>query len=617
MTLAEFANRIEEARTKTLSVGPAYKGRCPSCAAAGHDKDSGHLIVWEGRDEWLHIRCAKGCSEDQILGSMGLAQDDRRVKPYEPKTNDEKLPVYVYEQVGGGYAAEKHRRIDKATGKKYCLWKVRFKDGVPLEKIEQTIRNGPRKGETFLDYPTPDQAGLNGEVNVLYRYSDVRKAIDAGKTIYIGEGEPASETARQLGICHTCQRAGAGTGKWLPVYTAQLQGAKDLVIIADRDPEGESYAKEVYTLLRSAGFNVRVTRSKTTREHDDLRDHLEAGFAPSELIPADDLMPPRGLKTSPIESYVTEDLKFLFGTHLRCGQINVVDGDGAAGKTTFGLALAAAASNGYDPIARKSMEPFRTLYFGQEDSGGDLRYIYEQLGGKPGFLEVFSDPINLSPSNLALIRDTIMDGKFKMAIFDVLAYFLAGLVKDLNNAVDLMGPLANQRAVAMETGAGIVNFRHTGKGKNGVPASELGIGSVQIRNSHRSQLLIRSHPDRVNHRTTRVVTHEKPSLRVEAGQPFGWSFENGHFGWVDVDPEIFETEKDPTANKTDMAADWMVTNLTGNWMRTSRLAEEMDKLGVSMRTSMAARKKAGVQSSKDSNHEWWVTIIPKADPFAD
>jgi len=615
MTLEEFAGRIEEARSKQFNGGPCYKGRCPSCAAMGHDKDCSHFVVWEGADEWLHVKCIKGCSEDQILAAMGLTVDARRVKPYEPSVGAEQLPIHVYELIGGGYGAEKHRKVK--DGKKYCVWKVRFKDGIPLPKVEHKIERGPRKGETFVDYPTPEMAGLNGELDVLYRFQDVRRAIDRGETIYIGEGEPATEAAKKKGICHTCQRAGAGPNKWLQAYTAQLRGAKEIVIVADRDSEGEKYSIEVFQLLRSSGFNVRVVRSKTVREHDDLRDHLEAGFGVDELIPAPDLMPPRGLVTVPVETYTVEDPSFLFGTYLRRAQINIVDGDGGIGKSTFVWALAAAASNGYDPLAKAAIKPFRTLYFGNEDEGGDVRYIYEKIGGKPGFLEHYSSPFNFSPANLALLKDTIIDGKFEMVIFDVLAYFMNGLVKDLNNAVDLQGPLENLRNVAMQTRCGIVNLRHIGKSKDGKPVSDLGIGSVQIRNSHRSQLVMQWHPDRENHKKCRVVSHEKGSARVEKGDPFGWSYEGGEFGWIDVEPDVFDEQKDPNSKgKREMCEKWLQTNLTGMWMESKVMFDTLTAYGVSKRTIETACKKLDVKYRKDSAGKWWKTIEQK-DPFPD
>lgn len=615
MTLEEFASRIDEAVSKKIKAGPGYVGRCPSCALNGKDSTATNFCVYEGQDEWLHIYCQAKCDESQILNAMGLSLEDRRVKPYETKYTPGPLgptkPVYVYEGPKG-YVAEKHRIPPKEPGgKKSFTWKVRFKNGIPTQKVTRKTR----EGKEFQDYPTPAEAGLNGEVDVLYRFPEVRRAIEKGHTIYLGEGEKASDRAFEDRLCHTCQRAGAGPGKWLPVLTGQLVGAKEVVIIADRDPEGESYAKEVFGLLRAANLNVKVARSATTKEHDDFFDHLDADYGPEDLIPALDLMPKRGLKTVSLESEEAKDPEFLFGRHIRKGQMTLIDADGGLGKSTMLLALAACASNGYDPILKIKIKPFRTLYFGDEDSIGDLRHVYESLGGNPGFLEVYNEPITLTAPNLQMIKETIEDGSFGMVGFDALMYFLTGMSKDGNNAMELITPLAGLRRVAMDTGAGIVNLRHIGKGSKDKPASEMGIGSVQFRNAHRSQLVMRWHPDRDNQPGVRVVTHEKGSLRTEMGEAFGWRYVNGEFGWVDVDGSVFETETQfgNKLGKSPECEAWLTANLTGKYVSSKEVSERLKSLGVSPRTIAAARAKLNVKAIK--GNDGWLLHLPYLDPF--
>lgn len=632
MTLEEFASRIEEARTKPYKAGPCYKGRCPACAQNGRDQGASHFVVWEGADEWLHVRCITGCTEEQILSSLGLTSDDRRVKPYEPSEGPEKLPIHTYERIGGGYGAEKHRKV-RPDGKKYCVWKVRFEDGVPLAKVEHTIGSGPRKGETFMDYPTPDMVGLNGELDVLYRFQDVRRAIDAGKTIYIGEGEPATECAKKLGICHTCQRAGAGPNKWLSCYTAQLQGAKDICIVADRDAEGEKYATEVFTLLRAAGLPVRVVRSRTTREHDDFRDHLEAGFKEDELIPAPDLMPPRGLKIRE----TTSAAKLIEAEHIIAPYFPrratvILDGRGGTKKSFFMVCIAAALSNGYDPINRVYLPaPTKTLYIhkgGTEDdpAGGDntdekLNTIYRANGGVGEFYTADLD--HLDEANCQLLIDSIKDGNFGLIVIDYLFQFFDGMHIDINNPADAITICRRLLRVAVSTDSCIVPLRHHSKGgdsKNARDPSELGSGTNQWHDGMRGHLVFRKHPDEEQRsRGVIVVTDVKGDLLNEQGDAIIFS-RLGNEMRFEIDlPDPFDNaaiSANEASSKMTFACQWMVENLTGQLVNTADMISALEHKKVAKRTIERARKKCKVKSIKKPDGSWWVTI-EYVDPFAD
>jgi hypothetical protein len=644
VTLEEFASRIEESRTKPYKGMPGYTGRCPSCAANGSDKDCGHFIVWQSADEWLHCNCIKGCDEELILSALGMTQDDRRVKPYEAAVGEKQLPIYTYDKVTGGYCAEKLRKL-RADGKKYCLWQVRFKDGVPLEKISKTVSSGPNKGKTFMAYPTPDDVGLNGELEVLYRFLDVRKAIDRGETIYIGEGEPASETARKHGYCHTCQPNGAGRGKWLPAYTAQLRGAKELVIIADRDPRqfkpdgspeynGEDYAIEVFIILRAAGFNVRVTRSKTLNPHDDFRDHLDAGFNPAELVVAPDLMPSRGLalRLTTADAPPVE-VRHVLDPYFPRGATVLLDGHGGTKKTFMCVCLGASLSVGYDPISMETLErPLRTLFIhkgGTEDDpyGGDntdekLNTIFRINGGVgnlyTGDVERFDD------AGLTLLEETITDNQIDLVIVDYLFLYLNGVVKNINDPLECLSTCQKLLRIAKRTDCCIVCLRHTSKGgaNDGRDPSEMGSGSNQWHDAFRGHLIIRKHTA-AEHRARGVVvlTDEKGDLLNPQGEAVIFSRRGDEMYWERTVENPFGGDGVKVADKGKkaMVENWLTDNLTGQFMTVLEVNSRLQAMGVSLPTIKRARSKLGVKAVKTAGDGGWMLTIEgeKPDPFAD
>jgi len=94
----------------------------------------------------------------------------------------------------------------------------------------------------------------------LYRMPNVIRAIEAGRPVYVVEGEKDVETMERLGYCATCNPGGAG--KWRPGYSRILTGA-DVIILPDNDTAGNEYtgqnhAWDVAVGLRETAKRVRL-----------------------------------------------------------------------------------------------------------------------------------------------------------------------------------------------------------------------------------------------------------------------------------------------------------------------------------------------------------------------
>jgi hypothetical protein len=239
---------------------------------------------------------------------------------------------------------------------------------------------------------------------------------------------------------------------------------------------------------------------------------------------ADDLF-----DSKPIEEYDIEKPEFgIFGKYFRSGQMNIFDAPGGIGKTTILLKIIANGSKGYDDYHEQKMIPFRTLYFTTEDTGGDIHSAYKQMGGRDGCLELNSRVLDLRGDVIKGLKRKIETGGFKLVIFDPLITYMHG-VSNINDPKAVNEYLAPLRAVAMETGACIINIRHFAKGAKFKEMEEMGSGTNQFRDSHRSQVVMCWHPE---HKGMRCLFHTKGSLVTEMCEPFGWERGKSGFVWV-------------------------------------------------------------------------------------
>ncbi|HVV73328.1 MAG TPA: AAA family ATPase [Verrucomicrobiae bacterium] len=340
---------------------------------------------------------------------------------------------------------------------------------------------------------------------------------------------------------------------------------------------------------------------------------------------------PNPFEVLPLEEYETEAPRYLWDPYLRLGQINLLDAKGGSGKTTFCVALAVQGSLGHIPWAGEC-EPFKTLYFGHEDTPGEIRTLYEQMGGRPGFFFPMTKPFMLTQPNVKRVRDTIDEVGAKLVVFDSITYYLGDLIKNAFNGMEIAPHLARLRDVARGADCCITNIRHFKQGTAGIDASDMGSGSEQWRNSHRSQLVLRPHPDARNHPRFGIIEHTKGSLLAPRGLPFGFQFKDGQFGWVpseQIDLSVFDRAKDVTATKVTMqvsdVVDWLKAKLSDGPIASNELFDMLQKDGGSRNQAFEAKKvlpitatPIGAKGRKGlAGWLWTLKVEEQEDPFAD
>lgn len=230
-------------------------------------------------------------------------------------------------------------------------------------------------------------------------------------------------------------------------------------------------------------------------------------------------------ESKPIEDFEDVTPEFgILGKYIRAGQLNLIDAPGGSGKTTLLLAVAAAGSQGRDLISGEEIEPFKTLLLTTEDDPGELKSVYFDQGGRRGFLEVIEKPIDMRGENLDAFKKKIERAKFKMCVFDPILTYMPGGA-NVNDPAAVNHFLAGIRRAAMDTNAAIVAVRHFRKGAKFSEVMEMGAGSMQFRDTCRSQLVILDHPDADEQKHlqgVKVVMHAKGSMLVPKQPPFGY-----------------------------------------------------------------------------------------------
>ena len=589
MTLAEVASRLQKAKPKTIKGCQGYNACCPA-----HEDKSPSFGVWEGADGWLHMKCQTGCSEEAILAALSMTNEDRRVAPTNGQFTKPDA-VYRYTDEEGEYLFEKVRRPDK-EGKK-----------VFMQRID--------KGSGEFDYKVSAALGLRSKI--LYRIAELKAAVLAGKPVYVCEGEKAVERMRREGLVATCQPGGATKDqpehKWHPGHTAEFRGAT-VVVIADRDEVGEVYGRYVAKQLEKVAAKVFLVQSKTTREHDDAYDHFEAGFGRQEF----EQLPVRAHRTRVVGTKFTAEgfepvkVEFLWEPRMPKGKIVLWDADGGTQKSSLLLSIAAGFSIGQLPNGDGECEKARTAYFHKgEDTSNELATIFRANGGDFDYIEFFDDKQfgHLDDAGLEALHDILEQGQFGNAVFDALIYFCGHLQSEgWKDPQAILPTLQGLAHVGHATDACINNIRHTSKSGLGKEASALGFGSVQFRNSHRGQQVMRYSP---REKGLVIVTDEKGSLLVPRAEPFAFRRQGHEIQYIaDFDNPFDKGDFVAARNAAKEHADNLLARLLETGPKRARDIEQVGKdHGVSLKSLRAALKRIGGADTrcgfgKDAYYIW-------------
>ena len=164
---------------------------------------------------------------------------------FKGETSDARCGVYVFK--------EKTEKPIRPAQTRY--WEYPARDGSRLVRV---VRVDDGEGNKKFSQERWDKGkkqwlpglGKDEDVNKVvrasipvYRYAEVRKAIANGKTIFAVEGEPCADSLWKLGLAATTNIGGGG--KFTLTDSLDLQDAKVIVIVPDRDKKGIQHADKL------------------------------------------------------------------------------------------------------------------------------------------------------------------------------------------------------------------------------------------------------------------------------------------------------------------------------------------------------------------------------------
>jgi hypothetical protein len=251
---------VERVLAALREHGSDGHGSSWQCPAEGHDDRTASLSVGQG-DAGAVLFCQRGCdTRTEILPALGLTFADLFD---EPRKAQDRAPRRV---------AAEYRYCDERG--ELLFVKVRYEPKDFLVK-----RPDGRGGWSW---------GLGKTRRVLYRLPDLIRAVAAGRTVFLVEGEKDADRLASMGQAATCNFDGAARegrrAKWHPEYGDVLAGA-DVIIIADRDEAGIAHARAAAADLSGKARNVVIKQGAVLGDHSDVSDHLDAGYALDDLVP--------------------------------------------------------------------------------------------------------------------------------------------------------------------------------------------------------------------------------------------------------------------------------------------------------------------------------------------
>jgi hypothetical protein len=160
-----------------------------------------------------------------------------------------------------------------------------------------------------------------------------------------------------------------------------------------------------------------------------------------------------------------------------------------------------------------------------------MKVVYRECGGLTGgWLIPYTDPMALDDDGLSDLEGMIRHTGARLVVFDSIAYYMPGQIKAMFDNVAVARLCNGLREVMRRTKCTCLNIRHTKQSTKGLPMTDWGTGGDQWRNSHRSQLVLVRHP---NIGRQAAVFHLKASLLSPLAPGFGFSFNEGRFGWIE------------------------------------------------------------------------------------
>jgi hypothetical protein len=500
----------------------------------------------------------------------------------------------------------------------------------------------------------PDEKGgwiwnMAGIDRVLFRLPEFIAAKEAGRTIYLTEGEKDALAMVECGFAATCNPGGAG--KWQDSHSESLRGA-DVVIVADKDAPGRKHAADVARLLHGVARSVKTIELPDTggKPVKDAADYFAAGGeaadldaiaeAAPEFVPSSQTdvepaattedAPPLARPLSALVRPAQDDASELLRSRFLCRWAwLLLCGPTGIGKSALAMQAAILWALGRACFGIEPTRPLKSLIVQAENDPGDLSEMRDGIIKGLGLTEVESktacDNVLIcredeycGPAFWGRVRLLLAEHKPDVLWIDPALAYIGG---EANSQKDVGGFLRNGlNPLLREFNCGAVVVHHTNKPATGREKPNwqagdhayLGAGSAEWANAARAVLALRS-----------IGSHDYFELHAaKRGARLSWQDEQaqrtfikylahakepGVICWHEVGPDEIESTGGRPKGKTFDPEEIFALLPPEGLARTEWVKQAHDECGVSASTLDRVRcelKKAGRIAKSAVSGKW-------------
>ncbi len=211
--------------------GNGWSARCPA-----HEDRRASLIIAEGDDGRVLVKCHAGCKVDAICAAVGL-----HVADLMPTAN--MLPT----------PSTPKSKAKATNGKPRIVAQYDYRDEAG-DVVFQVVRYDPK--DFRQRRPKPGGGwdwSVKGVRVVPYRLPEL--LAEPTRPVVVVEGEKDADNLARIGVLATCNAGGAG--KWTAEHSEFLRG-RHVTIVPDNDEAGQNHAQQVAQSLHGIAESVRM-----------------------------------------------------------------------------------------------------------------------------------------------------------------------------------------------------------------------------------------------------------------------------------------------------------------------------------------------------------------------
>ena len=248
------AEQIAKALGNAKKVNGSWLASCPlPTHGQGNGDKNPSLSITDGADNKPLFKCHGGCDQHDVFQAI---KDYGLLPDLEPRAE---LLASI-------------KPIQQPTLENE--WHYTDEDGVTLF-IKQRYKTYDAKGKTYKQLRVDEQgrrhASITGAQIVPYNLPEVEQARQAGRTVFLTEGEKAADALKSIGVCATCTHQGASS---FPEDAILYFTGLNVVILPDNDKVGWEYAKKAVKAIKKVTNSIRILDLQLEDAKEDAYEYV-------------------------------------------------------------------------------------------------------------------------------------------------------------------------------------------------------------------------------------------------------------------------------------------------------------------------------------------------------